>query len=696
MDSDEDICVLQYSDEDIEVDAGAHPVFPFSPFAPAPVATGQDYHGSHDALKTAFLTLQQKLNESKAQNQQLAQRVRDLEAWKTRDLDSFVQIGESFDMMEDARYVTEGGAGKQPTGDLLVGPGEGYANNMRRQEKTPEKNQALSSLNQQVAALRQENSRLQQGWEVERREREAAQQSLRNLQERCSSLQIERDRAVKEGTSLHASLQKANQEMSLLKEFRGESMSGEPPPELLNEVLHLRKVIDKLKTMVLMQKECLVSQSMSVSMRSSLNRPPRDSPSMEPQSAPQGGSGSHSGHSWEMVNGTACLSAESRHLQQRSAKMPSANHSPRRDISMNPPSSGHATGNAGKPSHQNGASPKNQSGPLSGPQSGAGQRPRGEGIIRRHSEVNVQEPKMDMTRAHTLPQQTPPRLADWMSTHYQQKQQQQGRGGDVILQPGAVGLNQFMKDTPTPTPAPGKMESGQIVSSPSRHVQAQYPPYYPQRQLSPMRQPESTYDNIAYTSAATTNTSGTIVPSMTILNQSSMTGARVLQSSSGNLRSGGATTTPSIQEPGVPVSVGRDSAPTRASPQEHSDMTQPHNPTDLELNQQIRFVNEPVTPEAGANLDRKCPVCCQDFSHITMDEFQTHVFECFDDADDTSNAPETLQAQQGQRAPSQDRVCPMCERSFTDSISQDFFESHVQSHFEDVVDHFELLDLHRT
>ncbi|KAL8618480.1 hypothetical protein ACOMHN_049897 [Nucella lapillus] len=245
MDSDEDICVLQYSDndednhnndKDITVDAaGTNLFFPFVPIsAHTPADNDRDF-SSHEALKIAFTTLKQKLNDTKAHNQQLVEKVRELESSKLRvgsDLESFAVIGESFDMMEDVRYAAESGTSTQPTGNMLVGPGEGFPanNNLHRQmapvsskteggdgrnalykersPSTPDKNnQSWSSLSQQVAELRQENGRLQQGWEAERREKDAALHSLRSLQERSCSLQ--------------ASLSKANQQVSLLNEMRG-------------------------------------------------------------------------------------------------------------------------------------------------------------------------------------------------------------------------------------------------------------------------------------------------------------------------------------------------------------------------------------------------------------------------------------------------------------------------------------------
>ncbi|XP_076437392.1 uncharacterized protein LOC143276653 isoform X2 [Babylonia areolata] len=781
MESEDDICVLPHSDDDIDVDAGINPPIHFSPFSAAPFTSRSSdlESASHFALTKAYLNLKQKLSETTAENRQLSRRVQELESVESRNLQwldsyqSFVNIGESFDMMEDARYAAEGRPGMQATGDTNtpMGGNEGLANNLRRQMapvtspsegvenrygQYKEKNQAFGSLNQQVALLKQENSRLQQQWEAERKEKEAALQSLRSLQEQCHSLQQERDKAGQEGV--------------MVNEKRGDSLMVEAPAELVSEIQYMRNVIDKLKSMVKLQKDCLVQQSMSLSVRHSLNRPcpPRGdaAPSMESPSSMPGGSGggSHSGgQSWEMVNGAVPPSHSvfpphdqrqqhqkllQQQQQQQPLKGPSPDRSPRREptMMMNIPPTTTTTTSGAKPVAV--VSTGNPNGPAPNPNGPAGApKPRLEGIHRRYSEDVIQPPKGTAAntevRAHTLPQQQTPRLADWMGSHYHhQQQQQQQQQQQLGVRGMPTGLNQFLKDAPNTTaastatmPAQGMMietAGGAAAVVPlSRRVQpteVHYPPtpspiqYPPQRQPSPHSQPPSIYENLSHpppppSSTGASSQSTSTVPSMHILNQSSMTGGRVLQNTpaSGSGGCGGMiTNAPSTatHQPAIVVGggwgggggggmVSRDGmGGHRGSPQEHSDLTpRPHNPTDLELNQQIHFVNEPSpmgTGGGGAD-DCKCPVCGQDFSHITMDEFQTHVFECFDDVEDTSNAPETLQPQQGQRAPqSHERVCPMCQKSFAERISQDFFESHVQSHFEDVVDHFEVLDVHRT
>ena len=81
------------------------------------------------------------------------------------------------------------------------------------------------------------------------------------------------------------------------------------------------------------------------------------------------------------------------------------------------------------------------------------------------------------------------------------------------------------------------------------------------------------------------------------------------------------------------------------------------------------------------NSDRICPVCNRDYSHVTMEDFQTHVFECFDD----ENAPETMKPD-----PSLDRTCPMCNNKFSADMPQNEFEAHVHGHFSE--ESFEMLN----
>lgn len=90
--------------------------------------------------------------------------------------------------------------------------------------------------------------------------------------------------------------------------------------------------------------------------------------------------------------------------------------------------------------------------------------------------------------------------------------------------------------------------------------------------------------------------------------------------------------------------------------------------------------------------NRLCPVCNQDFNHISMEDFQAHVLDCFDN----DNGPDTLQAEMMASdyppmpmQPSQQmgmgripvRLCPMCEKEFSLSATQSEFEQHVHRHF---------------
>ncbi|CAG5126411.1 unnamed protein product [Candidula unifasciata] len=83
-----------------------------------------------------------------------------------------------------------------------------------------------------------------------------------------------------------------------------------------------------------------------------------------------------------------------------------------------------------------------------------------------------------------------------------------------------------------------------------------------------------------------------------------------------------------------------------------------------------------VDPDPSAsrlNSDKLCPVCNNDYSQVSMEEFQTHVFECFDD----ENPPETMKAHPS----SPERLCPMCSASFSFDLPQAEFERHVHGHF---------------
>ena len=289
----------------------------------------------------------------------------------------------------------------------------------------------------------------------------------------------------------------------------------------------------------------------------------------------------------------------------------------------------------------------------------------------------------------------------------------------AVSQPGIAGVNQFQLDQVKSQDS----ASGVGNLSRSQHFRVQSP-VPQQNQGSALREASNLYENLPLSKNSK-------APSMHIINQSGMTGARVIRNNSDGFRSsGGRNVTPTSQFSGLaagnerenmltPASqvldlsdnlsrealapptqqlgVARDWRSTRGIPQEHDDLTHFRNNSPLEVNQtnQIQETRDTLISEAGSVLDRKCPVCGMDCSQISMDEFQTHVFECFDNTDDTSIAPETMQPQ---RTPEQtmmggSRVCPMCEKQFPESTSQQYFEGHVQSHFEEVAEQFEVLNV---
>lgn len=88
-----------------------------------------------------------------------------------------------------------------------------------------------------------------------------------------------------------------------------------------------------------------------------------------------------------------------------------------------------------------------------------------------------------------------------------------------------------------------------------------------------------------------------------------------------------------------------------------------------------------------------CPVCNREFRTMTMEDFQQHVFECIDDGDD--EPPKTLQNPTiGDTYTNEiDRICPMCNKAFSNRLPLADFEKHVQEHFneEPIVDRFEVL-----
>ncbi|GFR90507.1 hypothetical protein ElyMa_006151300 [Elysia marginata] len=82
------------------------------------------------------------------------------------------------------------------------------------------------------------------------------------------------------------------------------------------------------------------------------------------------------------------------------------------------------------------------------------------------------------------------------------------------------------------------------------------------------------------------------------------------------------------------------------------------------------------------NSDRTCPVCGQDFSHLPMENFQAHVYECFDEAGpETMKAPGDEKSLVGGNSRASDRTCPVCNATFESTVPQSEFERHVHSHF---------------
>ncbi|KAK7092855.1 uncharacterized protein [Littorina saxatilis] len=710
MDSEDDICVLNQSpstDDEVLEDCPL-PIIPFSPFAP--ISPTSVDHGSHHALHKAYAEVKRRLNETAEKNRQLTRRVHELESSRT----SGSYIGDSYDMMDDITCSAQGAAEAQ------IGAEEGYHNNLQRQlvrcktqlqnmEKTYQDyvseselklntlGQKLEEANGQISQLSQDKSTLQQSYEMVKRQKDTAQQTVEEMKQKCQTLEVEKDKALKEAALLHASLQKAHQEIGVLKEKQGDSMT-EASPELVAELANMRKVIDSLKKMVLVQRDYLARKGLSASMQSNMSRSLRDPSSVESDTSPmasgRSSGGSHSGQSWEMVNGSAASTLDPRQQQQQQLLMmqqrsvSSTRGSPRLE---------HQDAMRTVPLVKNQAVIDERDGSRGVMVNGRidagvpGQRSKTDFIQRRKSEDAVvpQRSKTELIRSHTDPPPPPsPHLAEWMGTHFQQQQST-----------AQVGLNQFGHN---PTGVSQLQQGGGTVVPSQSRIHYPPAPYSPRRQSSPARESSGSYDNVNF---ANRNTAG---PSMHILDQSGLSGARVLRNNSDSFGSSGGSvmTLPNPRHGGgVTIPIVRDGGGTtgRGSPQEHADITQQAaDPTKLELNQyhRIHFENEPAM-HTGNGLDRKCPVCGQDFSHFSMDDFQTHVFECFDDAEE-ANGPETLQAQQQitqgvcQRSGVLNKVCPMCEKEFPENVSQQFYEGHVQSHFEEVTDHFELLEAQRS
>ena len=115
---------------------------------------------------------------------------------------------------------------------------------------------------------------------------------------------------------------------------------------------------------------------------------------------------------------------------------------------------------------------------------------------------------------------------------------------------------------------------------------------------------------------------------------------------------------------------------------------------DTSLTRLNRRVVEQTQPEEQTNsvsAVKICPVCNVEFSRLTMVQFQTHVFECFDNHDDP---PMTLQPSSNNIPSEDERTCPMCAASFPLTIPQETFEQHVLAHFgeDPQLDQFEMIN----
>lgn len=101
-----------------------------------------------------------------------------------------------------------------------------------------------------------------------------------------------------------------------------------------------------------------------------------------------------------------------------------------------------------------------------------------------------------------------------------------------------------------------------------------------------------------------------------------------------------------------------------------------------------KTVNSNVDSESDHIRSLKiCPSCNREFSRLNMEEFQQHVYDCFDSNDE----PSTLQAQV-HVSQEEDRTCPMCSSAFPMSVPQEFYENHVLAHFGDVPLEFEMIN----
>ncbi|KAL8592575.1 hypothetical protein ACOMHN_030260 [Nucella lapillus] len=673
------------------------------PLSPSSPTASWDFdQGSHDALKKAFFSLKQRLEGSDSQKRLLIQKIRTLQS----AVDCAPGTGW-------AAKMDAASGGIIPEAGLQQAAEEGFTNNLQRQlvrartqlqaveakyqEKVEENDVNQSTLKQQlndalalVERLTQEKTTLEQMYDDEKQEKETALQLVKELGERCNSLQLEKEKVIKEAAILHSSLRKVSglsseaHEDAMLKEKRGGVMQrgvmqGEiNPAELTAEVAQMRHVIRKLKEMVLDQKRQLGNCGRVLSM-SSLSRstpgasyphlllpPSLPSTSITTTTPPLSSAGrSASTQSWEMVNPSPFPPSlntlqqqkqqqqqQLRAMQQRCVTSASstlnpywAQHNMAANMATNmathtmkPPATAAA----------NGTPPK-----MHGSQSA---------VIQRNSYV----PLPPKSRTEVLK----PATGDFTDSSFQFL----GGGRTFHHPPGsqdtAGGLNYLGEVS----------EAG--VTSPTRPAfpfggAVDHSAYLPQVMKG---HPQAVG---SYSPNKTT-------PSMHILNPGIMAGARVIRNDSDSFGNSGGMVVmaPPVQSGGItPTHLNKESS---HRPQEHDDGTFTAAMPELSPVNDRNYLNAPVINPAQSGSDSKCPVCGQDFSHISMDEFQTHVFECFDNAEENASALQTLQPEQDT---GKGQVCPMCEKRFSEATAQEYFEGHVQSHFEEITEQFEVLEV---
>ena len=123
--------------------------------------------------------------------------------------------------------------------------------------------------------------------------------------------------------------------------------------------------------------------------------------------------------------------------------------------------------------------------------------------------------------------------------------------------------------------------------------------------------------------------------------------------------------------------------------QMQNEMKRPIQEHDESRNRPVPNLQINVEPASGPIAAVKiCPMCNQEFSRLKMEEFQMHVFDCFDSNEE---GPVTLQA--GNTNNDDDRTCPMCSETFPLTIPQETYEQHVLAHFgeDPQVEHFEMV-----